>query len=90
MIRTPNWRCNRITCTWYLDCGDHKMGIIRFHKDKVPGYYDAVVTVLVEGKEYEMLGFHADSGCNPPISEYRKVYRYLDQFGTRRTNDRAK
>lgn len=96
MIRNWHWRNEegrgRITLTWYLNCDSHRMGIIRVHKDKniVPGYFEAVGTVLVEEGEYELLGFHADPGRNPPISEFKEVYAKLDEYGTRRRVDRAK
>lgn len=79
MIRNWHWRNEegrgRITLTWYLNCDSHRMGIIRVHKDKniVPGYFEAVGTVLVEEGEYELLGFM------PILVEIHR-YRNLKRF----------
>lgn len=90
MIKTGEMISERITVTWYLVTDNARMGIFRFHVDpaQIPGEYDAVVTVLAQDGEYEMLGF---LGKNPSKSEYKITYGHMESIGyKRKKHDRAK
>lgn len=80
MIRDWHWQYGRVTLTWHNIVGDCEMatGVVRCHvnKDKIPGPYDGVVTVIVANKQYERVAFHAKP--LPTRAEFRALRYYLE------------
>lgn len=80
-----DYRNGRVTLNWITPT----VGLVRIHKDAehVPGPYECVVTVLIKGEEYELMGF---CGVRPTKSEFRHFYSYLSSLGLEKTYRRSK
>ena len=85
MSYSYDYRNGRVTLNWVAKT----VGLVRVHvdPDNVPGPYECVVTILVSGDEYELMGF---CGKRPSKDEFKHFYGYLASLGLKKTYRRAK
>ena len=73
-----DWKYGRVTLNWLAPT----VGLVRVHDDEneIPGPYNCVVSVVIDGDECELEGF---CGKNPSISEYKAFFAHLESLGLR-------
>ena len=71
-----DWKYGRVTLNWLAPT----VGLVRVHDDEneIPGPYNCVVSVVIDGDECELQGF---CGKNPSIPEYRALFAHLESLG---------
>jgi hypothetical protein len=82
-----HWRHGRTTVYWPIRIFWWRaVGLIRVHydKDKIPGDYHCVGTIIVKNRKYEVMGFMSRDREPGTAEEFKAFYDYLRSLGLKR------